>query len=50
MQSYKNTKVEDIDETVVNTYTCDNFDNGNIPIINDGHITQTYELLNAIAH
>lgn len=50
IQSYKNNEVKDIDESVANTYTFDNFNNGNIPIINDGHITQTYELLNALAH
>ena len=50
MQSYKNNEIEDIDETIANTYTYDNLNNGNIPIINDGHITQSYELLNALAH
>lgn len=50
LQSYKNNEIKDIDENIVNTYVCDNFNNGNIPILNDGHITQTYGILNALVH
>lgn len=50
LQSYKNTEIVDIDENVTNTYIFDNYNNGNIPILNDGHISQTYELLNSLVH
>lgn len=50
MQSYNNTEVVKIDENVANTYVYDNFNTGNIPILNDGHVTPVYETLNALAH
>ena len=46
MKSYKNETIVDIDEDIVRSYISDNFANGNIPILNNGHITQTYEILN----
>lgn len=50
MQSYNNTEVVKIDENVANTYVYDNFNTGNIPILNDGHVAPVYETLNALAH
>ena len=50
MQSYNNTEIVKIDENVANTYVYDNFNTGNIPILNDGHVTPVYETLNALAH
>ena len=48
MQSYKNEDVKTINEETVNTYTFDNFKNGNIPVLNDGHISGTYQILNSV--
>ena len=50
MQSYKNNEIIEINEDIANNYTYDNFNNGNIPILNEGHIIPTYEILNALAH
>ena len=50
LQSYNNNEVIDIDESVANTYIYDNFNAGNIPILNDGHVTPVYEALNVLAH
>ena len=50
MQSYNNTEIVKIDENVANTYVYDNFNTGNIPILNDGHVAPVYETLNALAH
>ena len=50
MQSYNNTEVVEIDENITNTYVYDNFNTGNIPILNDGHVTPVYETLNVLAH
>lgn len=50
MQSYNNKEVVEIDESVANTYVYDNFNTGNIPILNDGHVTPVYEALNVLAH
>lgn len=50
LQSYNNNEIIDIDESVINTYIYDNFNAGNIPILNDGHVTPVYEALNVLAH
>lgn len=50
MQSYNNSEVIDIDENFINNYTFDNFSNGNIPILNNGCLTNTYQALYEIAH
>ena len=50
MQSYKNTEIKKINEEIINNYTFDNNSNGNIPVLNDGLITPTYEILNELAH
>ena len=50
IQSYNNKEVLEIDENIANTYVYDNFNTGNIPILNDGHVTPVYEALNALAH
>ena len=50
MQSYKDIEVKTINEDVVNSYIFDNSQNGNIPLLNDGHVTETYQILNNLAH
>ena len=50
IQSYNFTDTVTIDEDVANSYTCDNFNNGNIPILNDGYISPIYQALNDLAH
>ena len=50
IQSYKNTEIKKINEEIINNYTFDNNSNGNIPVLNDGLITPTYEILNELAH
>ena len=50
MQSYKNDEAIEINEDVANNYTFDNFNNGNMPILNEGHVIPTYEALNALVH
>ena len=50
MQSYRNTEIKKINEEIINNYTFDNNSNGNIPVLNDGLITPTYEILNELAH
>ena len=50
MQSYKNTEIKKINEEIINNYTFGNNSNGNIPVLNDGLITPTYEILNELAH
>ena len=50
MQSYKFTETITINEDITNSYTCDNFSNGNIPILNDGNILPIYQTLNDLAH
>lgn len=50
MQSYKFTETITINEDITNSYTCDNFSNGNIPILNDGNISPIYQTLNDLAH
>ena len=50
IQSYKNTEIKKINEEIINNYTFGNNSNGNIPVLNDGSITPTYEILNELAH
>ena len=50
MQSYNNTEIIKIEENTAITYTTDNFNNGNIPILNDGHITPTFCTLRDLSH
>ena len=50
IQSYNFSEDVKINETIVNTYTFDNFSNGNVPILNDGYVSPIYETLNQIAH
>lgn len=50
MQSYKFTETVTINEDINNSCTCDNFSNGNIPILNDGNISPIYQTLNDLAH
>ena len=39
-----------INEDIANSYTCYNFSNVNIPILNDGNISPIYQTLNDLAH
>ena len=50
IQSYNFEETVTINEDVANSYTCDNFSNGNIPILNDGNNSQIYQTLNSLAH
>ena len=50
MQSYDNTEIIKVEENTTIAYTFDNFNNGNIPILNDGHITPTYCALQELSH
>ena len=50
MQSYNNDEIVTINENTVNNYTFDNFQNGNIPILSNGKISEVYSTLNAICH
>lgn len=50
MQSYQFTETVTIDENIANSYTTDNFDNGNIPILNNGHLTPTYQALHKLCY
>lgn len=51
LTSYNNAEIIKIDENATyNNYTFDNFKNGNIPILNDGHNIPTYEALYELAH
>ena len=43
-------EIKKINEEIINNYTFDNNSNGNIPVLNDGLITPTYEILNELAH
>ena len=49
MELGKSTTIRSI-MNLINNYTFDNYSNGNIPILNDGLITPTYEILNNLAH
>lgn len=50
MQSYNNDEVIEIGEEEANNYIFDNSNRGNITILNDGHVTQTYKELKSLAH
>ncbi len=50
IQSYNFEETVTINEDVANSYICDNFSNGNIPILNDGNNSQIYQTLNSLAH
>ena len=50
MQSYKNKEVVKISEEIANNYSLDNYGNGNIPILDNGHVSPIYEQLNVLAH
>ena len=50
IQSYANDEVIKIDENTANNYTFDNFNNGNIPILNNGCLSDTYQALYELAH
>ena len=50
LSSYNNEQVIKINEDITFNYTCDNFKNGNIPILNDGHNISTYDALYKLAH
>ena len=50
IQSYHLEETVTINEDVANSYTCDNFSNGNIPILNDGNNSPIYQTLNDLAH
>ena len=50
LTSYNNKEVIKINEDITFNYTCDNFKNGNIPILNEGHNISTYDALYKLAH
>lgn len=50
LTSYNNKKVIKINEYTTFSYISDNFKNGNIPILNEGHNIPTYEALYELAH
>jgi hypothetical protein len=50
IQSYKNTETINLEENLIINYTFDNFNNGNIPILNDGCVSQLYQSLHEISH
>ena len=50
IQSCFNNEIIEIDENIANNYTFDNFNNGNIPILSNGCLSDTYETLYEIAH
>lgn len=50
MQSYNNDEVIEIGEEEANNYIFDNSNRGNITILNNGHVTQTYKELKSLAH
>ena len=50
MQSYNNEKVVEIGQEEANSYIFDNSNRGNIPILNDGHITETYKDLKSLVY
>lgn len=50
MQSYNNEDVVEINQEEANSYIFDNSNRGNITILNDGHVTQTYKKLKSLAH
>jgi len=50
MQSYNNEEVVEIGQEEANSYIFDNSNRGNITILNDGHVTETYKELKSLAH
>lgn len=50
IQSYNFANTVKIDENTANRYTFDNLNNGNIPILNDGCLSETYQSLYELAH
>ena len=50
LQSYNNDEVIEIGQEDANAYIFDNSNRGNITILNDGHVTQTYKELKSLAH
>lgn len=50
LTSYNNNEIININEDTTFNTTFDNFTNGNIPILNDGHNIPTYEALYNLAH
>lgn len=50
LTSYNNKEVVKINEDTTFSYTSDNFKNGNIPILNEGHNIPTYQALYELAH
>ena len=50
IQSYSNEKVIKLEENIANNFTFDNFNNGNIPILNNGCLSDTYQALYELAH
>lgn len=50
IQSYSNTDVIQIDEKIANEYAFDNFSNGNIPILDNGCVSQLYQSLYELTH
>ena len=50
MQSYNNDEIVEINQEEANSYIFDNSNRGNIPILNDGHVTETYKELKSLAH
>lgn len=50
LNSYTNEEVIKINDDIADNYIYDNFNNGNIPILNEGHNIPTYEALYELAH
>lgn len=50
LMSYNNKEIIKLNEDVTYNYICDNFNNGNIPILNEGHNISTYEALYKLSH
>ena len=50
MQSYGNDDIITLDENVANSYTFDNFENSNIPILSNGKVSELYSSLYTLCH
>ena len=50
LNSYNNEEIIKINEDIADNYIFDNFNNGNIPILNDGHNDPTYQSLYELSH
>ena len=50
MQSYNNDDIITLDENVANSYTFDNFENSNIPILSNGKVSELYSSLHTLCH